>query len=133
VKEQENTEAVKRLYAAFGRGDKATLVAGFADDVEWQIAGPAAVPICGSRHGREQVAQFFTVLTETLETQQFEPRQFIAQGDIVVVLGQERHRAKSTGRSYEGEWVQVFTLRDGRVVKYREYFDTAAALAAFRT
>lgn len=132
MKERENTETVKLMYAAFGRGDKATLVEGFADDVEWQIAGPAAIPICGSRHGREQVAQFFTVLAETLETQQFEPRQFIAQDDMVVVLGHERHRAKSTGRSYEGEWVQVFTLRDGKVVKYREYFDTAAALAAFR-
>jgi uncharacterized protein len=72
------------------------------------------------------------VLAETLETQQFEPRQFIAQDDTVVVLGHERHRVKSTGRSYEGEWVQVFTLRDGKVVKYREYFDTAGALTAFR-
>lgn len=132
MKEQENTETVKRMYAAFGRGDKAALVEGFADDVEWQIAGPAAIPICGPRHGREQVAQFFTVLAETFETQQFEPRQFVAQDDMVVVLGHERHRARSTGRSYEGEWVQVFTLRDGEVVKYREYFDTAAALAAFR-
>jgi ketosteroid isomerase-like protein len=132
VKEQENTETVKLMYAAFGRGDKATLMEGFADDVEWEIAGPAAIPICGSRHGREQVAQFFTVLAETLEPQQFEPRQFIAQDDLVVVLGHERQRAKATGRSYEGEWAQVFTLRDGKVVKYREYFDTAAALAAFR-
>ena len=132
MKEQENTETVKLMYAAFGRGDKATLVQAFDDEVEWQIAGPSAIPICGSRHGRAQVAQFFTVLAETLETQQFEPRQFIAQDDMVVVLGHERQRAKSTGRSYEGEWVQVFTLRDGKVVKYREYFDTAAALAAFR-
>ena len=54
------------------------------------------------------------MLAETLETQQFEPRQFIAQDDVVVVLGHERHRAKSTGRSYEGEWVQVFTLRDAK-------------------
>jgi ketosteroid isomerase-like protein len=131
VNERENTDTVKLLYAAFGRGDKATLVEGFADDVEWQIAGPAAIPICGSRHGREQVAQFFTVLADTLETQQFEPREFIAQDDTVVVLGHERQRARSTGRSYEGDWVQVFTLRDGKVVKYREYFDTAAALAAF--
>jgi uncharacterized protein len=132
VKEQENADTVKMLYAAFGQGDKRTLVDGFANDVDWQVAGPAAIPICGSRHGREQVAQFFTVLAETLETQQFEPRQFIAQDDTVVVLGHERHRVKSTGRSYEGEWVQVFTLRDGKVVKYREYFDTAGALTAFR-
>ena len=132
MKELENTEAVKQMYAAFGRGDKAALMEGFANDVEWQIGGPAAIPICGCRHGREQVAQFFTVLAETLETQQFEPRQFIAQDDMVVVLGHERQRARSTGRSYEGDWVQVFTLRDGKVVKYREHFDTAAALAAFR-
>ena len=132
MSEQENVQAVQQMYTAFGRSDISALLNGLADDVNWQVAGPADIPVCGTRSGREEVAQFFTALGATLETQQFEPQEFIAQGDKVVVLGHERHRVKSTGRTYEGDWVQVFTLRDGKVVRYREYVDTSALVAAFR-
>jgi ketosteroid isomerase-like protein len=129
---QENVQAVQQMYAAFGRGDMSVLLNGFSDDVDWEYAGPSNIPICGSRRGREQVARFFQALGETLETLQFEPQKFIAQGDEVVVLGHERHRVKSTGCIFEGDWVQVFTLREGKVIRYREYGDTAALVAAFR-
>jgi uncharacterized protein len=132
MSEEENVQAVQQMYAAFGRGDLSALLTGFADDVDWQVAGPTDIPICGSRQGREEVAQFFQALGAALETQQFEPQEFIAQGDKVVVLGHERHRVKSTGRIHEGDWVQVFTLHDGKVVRYREYVDTFALVAAFR-
>jgi ketosteroid isomerase-like protein len=131
MSEQENVQAVQKMYTAYARKDFAALLNGFSDDVEWQVAGPADVPLCGSRSRREGVGQFFKLLGEMLETQQFEPREFIAQADQVVVLGRERHRVKSTGRTFEGDWVQVFTFREGTVVRYREYWDTAAVVAAF--
>ena len=31
---------------------------------------------------------------------------------------------------YEAEWAMVFTLREGKVVKFREYSNTAALVAA---
>lgn len=127
-----SVQTVERLYAAFGRGDFSTLLNGFSAEVDWDVPGPASVPICGRRHGREQVAQFFRTLGDTLETQQFEPQKFIAQRDDVVVLGHERHRVKATGRTVEADWVQVFTIRNGVVVRYREYIDTEAWAAAFR-
>ena len=132
MNEEKNGQVVQQMYAAFGRSDIPALLNGFADDVDWWVAGPADIPICGSRHGLEQVAQFFKALDETLDTQQFKPQEFFAQGEVVVVLGHERHRVKSTGRIHEGDWVQVFTLREGKVVRYREYLDTAALVAAFR-
>lgn len=66
-----------------------------------------------------------------MEIQRFEPREFIAQGDQVVVLGEERMRIKATGRIAENRWVMVFALRDGRIVRFREFDDTAAVAAAF--
>jgi ketosteroid isomerase-like protein len=131
MNEQENVQAVQQLYATFGRGDSSALLSGFADDVDWHVTGPVNIPICGSRRGHEGVAQFFKALGETLETQQFEPQEFIAQSNKVVVLGHERHRVKSTGRIFEGNWVQVFTLSQGKVVRFREYIDTAALATAF--
>jgi ketosteroid isomerase-like protein len=132
MSERENVQAIQQMYAAFGRGDISVLLNGFAEDVDWYVTGPADIPICGSRRGHEGVAQFFKALGEMLETQQFEPQEFVAQNDNVAVLGHERHRVKSTGHIFEGNWVQVFTLSEGKVVRFREYIDTAALVTAFR-
>ena len=132
MKEQENAQKAQALYAAFGRGDIQTLLSGLTPDVDWTLAGPAEIPLAGQRRGRDQVAAFFKGVGEMIEFQQFEPQEFIAQGDKVVVIGHERGRVKATGCAFDEDWVPVFTLREGKVTKFREYYDTAAVLAAFR-
>ena len=92
-------------------------------------AGPLHDPL--GRHWREQVAEFFSLIGETLKFEQFEPREFVDQGDTVVVLGYERSLVKPTGRTFENEWAHVFTLRDGKIAKFRAFEDTAAQVAAF--
>jgi ketosteroid isomerase-like protein len=66
------------------------------------------------------------------EVVQFEPQEFIADENQVVVLGHYAWRVRSTGRKYESDWAHVFTVRGGRIVRFREYTDTAAATAAYR-
>jgi ketosteroid isomerase-like protein len=129
---EENVSAVRALYAAFGRGDMAAVMAGLTDDVEWVLPGPKEIPVAGTHRGRQGVAQFFLKLNETLEFEQLEPREFIAQGDKVVVLGHSRDRMKSTGRTIENEWAAVVTLRDGKVARYQVYEDTAAVVSGLR-
>jgi hypothetical protein len=54
----------------------------------WFILGPKdIISFTGQRQGREQVAQFIATLAETQEAEQFELRDFVAQGDKVVALG----------------------------------------------
>jgi hypothetical protein len=65
-----------------------------------------------------------------MEIEEFAPTEFLAQADRVVVLGSLRARVKDTGRSYDNEWVMVWTLRDGKVAGYQIYEDTARELAA---
>ena len=126
-----NLDVVKRFYGAFGRGDIPTALGLLADDVEWTFQAPSVIPFAGTRRGREGVAQFFSLVGETLEFQQFEPREFVGQGDTVVVLGYERNLIKPTGRTFEQEWAHVYTLRDGKIAKHRGVEDTAAYVAAF--
>jgi uncharacterized protein len=130
--EQNNVRTVQGIYEAFGRGDIPALLSVVADDIDWSIAGPPAVPHAGRRRGRQEVEQFFPVLAATEEFEQFEPREYIAQGDQVVVLGYLRSRVKATGRTYENEWAMVWTLRDGKVLRFRTYEDTAAEVAAYQ-
>ncbi len=128
MNEQKNLEIVQRAYKAFGEGDMTAMRKLFTDDVECNYP-PTYVGIPWARHswrGPAEVEQAFRMLYEQLEFQVFQPDEFIAGGDQVVVLGHERCRIKATGRIVEARWVQIFTLRDGRISRYREYSDTAA-------
>jgi uncharacterized protein len=125
-----NVDVVKRFYGAFGRGDIPTALGLLADDVEWTFQAPSVIPFAGTRRGREGVAEFFSLVGETLEFQQFEPREFVGQGDTVVVLGYERNLIKPTGRTFEQEWAHVYTLRDGKIAKHQGFENTAAYVVA---
>lgn len=133
MSEQENTQLVQRIYAAFGQGDIPVIMSLMAEDVEIRLPGPPEIPLAGTWHGHEGAGKFFQVIATTGEVQQFEPREFIAQGDNVVVLGHERVTAKPTGRSWETDWAMVWTVRDGKVALLREFHETAAIAEAFRS
>ncbi len=128
---QENTNLVKQTYEAFLRGDIEGLLKHYSNDVVWDVYGPASVPTAGTWRGLDGLAQFFAKVDESLEAQSFEPLEFIAQDDQVAVVGQYVWRAKPTGRTFSSKWVHVVTLSDGKITRFREFTDTAAAAAAF--
>jgi uncharacterized protein len=131
MSEQTNVAVVQQAYEAFGRGDIPGVLDHLTDDVVWALQGPTTIPFAGVHRGREGIAEFFSLVGEALEYEQFEPREFVAQGDTVVVLGYERSLVKPTGRMFEQEWVHVYTLRDGRIATGRFFGDTAAGVVAF--
>jgi uncharacterized protein len=129
MSEQQNVDVVRRGYEAFGRGDLDTMLKLFDENIEWISPGPAELPTAGTRRGRQQVAEFFKAVNEVFEIQRFEPKAFIAEGDRVIVLGDDTSRIKATGKVLDSEWAHAFTLRDGLVVAFHEYIDTAAVVA----
>ena len=68
-----------------------------------------------------------------LEISFFEPREFVARGDRVLVAGFDRGRVKATNRTFEGHWAGAFAVRNGKVTNFREYVDTLALARAFET
>jgi ketosteroid isomerase-like protein len=133
MNEQQNTAVVQDAYAAFGRGDIATLLSYMADDIQWQpVIGTAShVPFSGERSGKAAVDEFFRQVMANEDFQQFEPREFVAQGDKVVAIGHYRAVSKPTGKGFESDFVMVFTLRNGKVVRFQEFTDSAGINAAF--
>jgi hypothetical protein len=126
-----NVEVVQGTYEAVGRGDISALLDLLTDDVEWTFQGPSVIPFAGTHRGREGVVEFFSLVGGNLEFERFEPREFVAQGDTVVVLGFECSRIKPTGRTFEQEWAHVYKLRDGKVAEFLALEDTAAHAVAF--
>ena len=128
--DEKNVKVIQDAYAAFGRGDLDALIGAMSDDVDWQTFGPAEIPMMGPRHGKPEVRRFFQQVGETWNFARFEPRQFVAQGDVVVSLGVYDGTAKSTGRPFASEFAHVFTVRGGRIVRFREYADTSSLASA---
>ena len=51
----DNVAIVKDMYAAFGRGDIATVLSHVAEDSVWPMEGPSAIPRTGARQGHEGI------------------------------------------------------------------------------
>lgn len=74
---------------------------------------------------------FFKELNQKSKLEPFEDMKFIAQNNRVVLEGMNRGSVKSTGKSYEHNWIMVFDIKDGKIVKHRHYYDTADIEPAF--
>ena len=133
VQEQHNLDVVRKGYEAFGRNDIAALLALLDEHVSWVTPGPADLPTAGARRGHAAVAEFFQSLTSVGEILRFEPKEFIAQGDRVIVLGDDTTRVNATGKKVDNRWTHSFTVRNSKVVAFEEYGDVSALVAEIRS
>ena len=125
---EKNVQTVKDFFAAIGRGDKEGLLALVAEDLEWVIPGENW-PLAGTHRGHAGLTSLLQKVSEAVETST-EPREFVAQGDRVLVVGFATGRIKATNRTFEDHWVFAITVRDGKVTNIREYIDTQALARA---
>lgn len=125
---EKNIQTVKDFLAAIGRGDRAAMLALAAEDIVWIIPGKDW-PLAGTRHGHAGLADLLETASKSIETST-EPREFVAQGDRVLVAGFARGKIIATKKTFEDDWVFAITVRDGRLTSIREYIDTQALARA---
>ena len=131
MSEQENVRVVQTLFERFGSGDVPGILGLLSEDVDWHIRGPEAVPYFGPRRGHDGVLDFFGKVATSVEFESLQPEEFVPAGDKVLVIGGERGRVRATGKNFDNPWIMVFTLRDGKITRFRSYEDTAAVAEAF--
>ena len=129
---ERNVQIVKDFFAAMGRGDREGLLALVAEDFEWIIPGHDW-PLAGTHRGHAGVTGLLKTASETMEMSSSEPREFVAQGDRVLVVGFAEGSVKATGKAFEDDWVFAITVRGGRLTSIREYVDTQALARASQT
>ena len=123
-----NVQTVKDFFAAIGRGDKEGLLALIAEDIEWIIPGEDW-PLAGTHRGHAGLADLLQTASKSIETST-EPREFVAQGDRVLVVGFAKGKIKATNKTFEDHFVFAITVRGGRLTNIREYIDTQALARA---
>jgi uncharacterized protein len=132
MNEQANLELIRQGYDAYAKGDLARLLSYMAPDIEWDIPAVPGMPFSGTRHGREQVEAFFREVSESQQLRSFHIGEMIAQGDRVVVTGHYDWTVNKNGAEFGTDWVDIFTVRDGKLASFSEMFDTCAAANAYR-
>lgn len=121
-----NAALIEQLYAAFGRGDIPSVVANLADDVEWSV--PATLPHGGQFQGKAGAVQFFEGLGAAWEVLGLDVEGVGEVGeDVVVAVVRADGTLRSGGPSGYGA-AHVFTVRDGKVTRFREYTDLGEPL-----
>jgi uncharacterized protein len=128
VSTEKNVQTVKDFFAAIGRGDKEGLLALIAEDIEWIIPGEDW-PLAGTHRGHAGLADLLQTASKSIETST-EPREFVAQGDRVLVVGFAKGKIKATNKTFEDDWIFAITVRGGRLTSIREYIDTQALARA---
>jgi ketosteroid isomerase-like protein len=68
---------------------------------------------------------------ESEEILVLEPGKFLAEQDSVAVVGYTKILVKPTGRAYETDFVHVITMKQGKIARLQEFFDTHVAGEAF--
>jgi uncharacterized protein len=113
--QEQNIELVKKGYEAFTAGDVETVMSLLDEDIEWIQPGESAVS--GTYHGKREIGEYMSRLAEKSTT--VNPRRFLADGDTVVVL------SETTAGNETSQDADVFTIRDGKLVRAQVYGDTA--------
>jgi len=131
---QENKQLIQKMLAEFAEGSADTFLALLADDVVFELPTipEDSYKLESTYRGREGILELLSALGELSETLVFQPYDFIAADDKVVVLLNEKSRAKPTGREFEQDFVQLWTLRDGKIVHCKMWEDTYAIWAAYK-
>ena len=130
MSEETNIKLIQEAYQTIKAGDIPSFLNILAENVLWIVPGMPNVPFSGTWQGRQQVEQFFGRTAEVQDVVEFEPEEFIAQREKVVVLGHFTMHVKATGKLSRSQWVHVWKVEGDQVSYMREYVDTLAVSQA---
>jgi ketosteroid isomerase-like protein len=128
----DNVTQVQEIFAAFGRGDIEFILNQLSDDIQWRAIGTPEVPHAGAFTGKNGAVQFFTALGGAFEFETFEPQEFLAAENAIIVLGTEKVRARATGVTAVNDWAMVFHFADGKITRFTVYENSATLANALR-
>ena len=127
---QENVEIVRDAAAAFNRGDLDAWLEYLADDIDHRAA-EGALDDRGPMHGKDAVRAHLDDWVGTFDDFKSEPVELIEAGeDKVIAVTRISGLAKLSGVEIDLTYAALYTIRDGKIVRGREYWTRDEALEA---
>jgi ketosteroid isomerase-like protein len=127
---QENETTVRDAVAAFNRGDLDAWLEYFTDDIDYR-AVEGAPDDHGPIEGKDALRAYVEDWRETFDDFRTEPTELIDAGeDRAIAVMRISGRARLSGVEVDLTFAVVYTLRDGKVARGREYWTRDQALEA---
>ncbi|MEM7125207.1 MAG: nuclear transport factor 2 family protein [Chloroflexota bacterium] len=124
-----NVEIIKNLYEAFAAGDMDTVLAVIEPNVVWVES--EGIPYGGVFNGIDAVVEgVFNSLGTDWENFTANVDTYIDAGDKVITQGHDSGTYKATGKSMSAPTASIWTLEDGKVVRFEQYINTLNVVEA---
>lgn len=124
---EENVEVVRAVIAGWLSGDPATMEL-IAEDVVY--VSPPLMPGSTTYHGHEGVLKWVVDWRAEWTDYQVELEHIEALGDQVLSVERNRATGKRSGIEVDMRTCSLFTLRDGKVVRWQGFADEHEARQA---
>jgi ketosteroid isomerase-like protein len=125
---QENVEVVRNYLKVFTDEGLEAAAEFWHPDIDWRAA-EGAIDDAGEIHGTEAMRRYAHDWLDTFDDVTFLFEELLDVGDGRVVAVQRlTGRARLSGIETGLRFAVVYTLRDGKIVGGREYFEKAEAL-----
>src|SRR5918996_4130276 len=121
-------DAIRVAYAAFNRGEVEAVMDLLHPDVEW-VPPPSSLDPQPLR-GRDAVRRYLA--PNFFESQSAEPIEVLEEGDRVLVIARVRARGRESGVELDQTAYHLWTVAEGRAVRFAAFVDRDEALAALR-
>jgi ketosteroid isomerase-like protein len=126
----ENVEIVRGAFVVFNRGDLDTWLAYLTDDIDYR-AVEGALDDRGPIHGKNALRAYVQDWIDTFDQFAVEPVELIDAGeDKVVAVFRNSGRARLSGVEADLTFATLYTIRDGKIARGREYWTKEQALEA---
>jgi ketosteroid isomerase-like protein len=124
IADQTPAQVVRRQYVASARGDLEALRSTLAPDVEWtEMAG---FPLAGTYRTAEEVTtNVMEKLASEWEDWTAHDDTYVVDGEDVVVLARYTARHQATRKPLDVRVAHHFVVRDGPIVRFEQFVDTA--------
>lgn len=127
-----NTEIIKGIYMAYSQKDMHAVMGKFSDDIVWIEPGDnAEIPFSGTFVGKAEVQRMLHIEHHKLTITSFYPKLFLEGENRVAVFGSDSAIVNETQKSYQTDFVQLFTIENGLVTHVQVFMDTQAIAKAF--
>ncbi len=118
-----NKQIIENAYQSFASGDIPGLLGTFDENIEWTEA--EGFPYGGTYTGANSILEnVFMKLGTEWENFAAVPDEILDAGDNIVALGNYSGKYNASGKSMSVPFAHVWTLRDGKIVKFVQYTDT---------
>ena len=125
---QENVEVVRRMLQAFADGGMNAMAEFWDPDIDWRAA-EGEVDDVGEMHGRVAVRRHIQDWIDTFDDFSVVVEELRDVGDDrVLTIQRLKGRAKLSGTETDLRYAMVSTVREGKVVRGREYLRVEDAL-----